>query len=61
MRRDRLTDRGPIASLIVDALGWRRVLGPGENVQPPDALISRGLEVHPDGGGADLDVWIDRS
>ena len=57
-----LTDRGPIAApLIVDALGWRRVLGPGENVQPPEALISRGLEVHPDGGGVDLDVWIDRS
>jgi flavin-dependent dehydrogenase len=56
------TDRGPIeAPLIVDALGWRRVLGPGENVQPPDAPISRGLEVHPDGGGTDLDVWIDRS
>jgi flavin-dependent dehydrogenase len=57
-----ITDRGPIAAgLIVDALGWRRVLGPGENVQPPGALISRGLEVHPDGGGIDLDVWIDRS
>ncbi len=57
-----VTDRGPItADLIVDALGWRRVLGPGENVQPPDALISRGLEVHPDGGGVDLDIWIDRS
>jgi flavin-dependent dehydrogenase len=58
-----LTDRGPItAPLIVDALGWRRVLGPGENVQPPEAMISRGLEVHPeDGRGADLDVWIDRS
>ena len=57
-----LTDRGPItAELIVDALGWRRVLGPGANVQPPDARISRGLEVHPEGGGADLDVWIDRS
>ena len=56
------TDRGAItAPLIVDALGWRRVLGPGENVQPPDALISRGLEVHPHGGGVDLDCWIDRS
>lgn len=54
------TDRGDIESpLIVDALGWRRVLGTG--VQPPDAPISRGLEVHPDGGGTDLDVWIDRS
>ena len=38
------TDRGPLtAPLIVDALGWRRVLGAGPNVQPPDALISRGL------------------
>ena len=56
------TDRGDLsAPLIVDALGWRRVLGPGENVQPPEALISRGLEVHPDGGGTDLDVWLDRS
>ena len=58
------TDRGDIrATLVVDALGWRRVLGAGENVQPPDALISRGLEVHPDarGGDTDLDVWIDRS
>ena len=34
---------------------------PGPNVQPPEARISRGLEVHPDGGGVDLDVWIDRS
>ena len=57
-----LTDRGEIrASLIVDALGWRRVLGAGENVQPPDALLSRGLEVHPFGSGEDLEVWIDRS
>jgi flavin-dependent dehydrogenase len=57
-----ITDRGDIsAPLIVDALGWRRVLGRGANVQPPEAAISRGLEVHPDGGGTDLDVWIDRS
>ena len=57
-----MTDRGPLrAPLIVDALGWRRVLGPGANVQPPEARISRGLEVHPEGGGVDLDVWIDRS
>jgi menaquinone-9 beta-reductase len=58
------TDRGELrAPLVVDALGWRRVLGAGPNVQPPDALISRGLEVHPDarGGDTDLDVWIDRS
>jgi menaquinone-9 beta-reductase len=56
------TDRGDIrAPLIVDALGWRRALGSGENVQPPDALLSRGLEVHPNGAGEDLEVWIDRA
>jgi flavin-dependent dehydrogenase len=57
-----VTDRGTIeAPLVVDALGWRRVLAPGENIQPPDALISRGLEVHPhDPRGEDLDVWIER-
>jgi menaquinone-9 beta-reductase len=56
------TDRGEIrAPLIVDALGWRRVLGTGGNIQPPDALLSRGLEVHPSGGRADLEVWIDRN
>jgi flavin-dependent dehydrogenase len=56
------TDRGDIrAPLIVDALGWRRVLGAGENIQPPDALLSRGLEVHPFGSGEELEVWIDRS
>jgi flavin-dependent dehydrogenase len=57
-----MTDRGPLeAPLVVDAMGWRRVLGAGANVQPPDARISRGLEVHPhDGRGVDLDVWIER-
>ncbi len=55
------TDRGDIrAPLIVDALGWRRVLASGENIQPPDALLSRGLEVHPFGSGDELEVWIDR-
>src|SRR3954447_6737477 len=54
------TDRGDLsAPLIIDALGWRRVLG--THVQPPAARISRGLEVHPLGAGTDLDVWIDRS
>ncbi len=56
-----ITDRGAIrAPLVIDALGWRRVLGSGANVQPPEALLSRGLEVHPRGSGADLEVWIDR-
>ena len=55
------TDRGVVsAPLVVDALGWRRVLA-ARSFQPPDAPLSRGLEVHPPGGGEDLDVWIDRS
>jgi flavin-dependent dehydrogenase len=54
-----LTDRGELrAPLIVDALGWRRVLGAG-TVQPPEAFLSRGLEVHPDGSGEDLELWLD--
>jgi menaquinone-9 beta-reductase len=55
------TDRGDLsAPLVVDALGWRRVLaGPG-GYQPPDAPLSRGLEVHPGGRSADLEIWIDR-
>jgi len=54
------TDRGDLeAGLIVDGLGWRRVLGNG--YQPPDAPLSRGLEVHPWSGGDDLEIWIDRS
>jgi flavin-dependent dehydrogenase len=56
------SDRGPIsAPLVVDALGWRRVLEE-PHYQPPDAPLSRGLEVHPDGGDGDtLDVWVERS
>src|SRR5918911_3893627 len=42
------TDRGDLtAPLVVDAMGWRRVLGAGDNFQPPEARLSRGLEVHP--------------
>jgi flavin-dependent dehydrogenase len=56
------TDRGDIrAGVVIDALGWRRVLGAGSNIQPPDALLSRGLEVHPHGAGSDMEIWIDRS
>jgi menaquinone-9 beta-reductase len=54
------TDRGELrAPLIVDALGWKRVLG-GTLVQPPNARLSRGLEVHPGGSGDDLELWIDK-
>ncbi len=55
------TDRGVIAApLVVDALGWRRVLATADGYQPPDAPLSRGLEVHPEGEGEDLEIWIDR-
>ncbi len=55
------TDRGTIsAPLVVDALGWRRMLANGDGFQPPDAPLSRGLEVHPGGSGEDLEIWIDR-
>ncbi len=53
------TDRGDLAApVVVDALGWRRVLGSG--YQPPDAPLSRGLEVHPWGAGDEMEIWIDR-
>jgi flavin-dependent dehydrogenase len=57
------TDRCALsAPLVVDAMGWRRVLD-DPHYQPPDAPLSRGLEVHPeaDGEGDALDVWIERS
>ena len=57
------TDRGDLrAPVVVDALGWRRVLSePG--YQPPEGPLTRALEVHPahDGSGDALDVWVDRS
>jgi digeranylgeranylglycerophospholipid reductase len=56
------SDRGILrAPLVVDAMGWRRVLA-DPHVQPPEAPLSRGLEVHPDhdGSGDALDVWVER-
>jgi len=54
------TDRGDLrAPLIIDALGWRRVLSNGTAIQPPDAPLSRGLEVHPQGRGEEMELWID--
>ena len=53
------TDRGDIeAPLIVDALGWRRVLSNVSTIQPPDAPLSRGLEVHPPGTDEEMRLWI---
>jgi flavin-dependent dehydrogenase len=55
-----LTDRGELrAPLIVDALGWRRVLSNASSIQPPNARLSRGLEVHPGGAGEEMEIWID--
>jgi len=54
------TDRGEVrAGLVVDALGWKRILG-ARQAQPPEARLSRGLEVHPAGAAADLELWIDK-
>ncbi len=54
------TDRGSLrAPLIVDALGWRRVLSNASAIQPPNARLSRGLEVHPAGAGEEMELWID--
>jgi flavin-dependent dehydrogenase len=54
------TDRGSLtAPLIVDALGWRRVLSNTTAIQPPNARLSRGLEVHPAGAGEELELWLD--
>jgi len=58
-----VTDRGELrAPLVVDALGWRRALGTidGGLVQPPEALLSRGLEIHPPGASPDLALYLDR-
>jgi menaquinone-9 beta-reductase len=57
------TDRGDLrAPLVVDALGWRRVLSatPQDPIQPPEARLSRGLEVHPHSRSEDLELWLDR-
>jgi flavin-dependent dehydrogenase len=54
------TDRGELsAPLIVDGLGWRRVLSNAAPIQPPNARLSRGLEVHPPGRGEEMELWLD--
>jgi menaquinone-9 beta-reductase len=54
------TDRGSLsAPLVVDGLGWRRVLSNRTTIQPPDARLSRGLEVHPPGSGEQMELWVD--
>jgi menaquinone-9 beta-reductase len=54
------SDRGELrAPLVVDALGWRRVLARGAPIQPPNARLSRGLEVHPHGTSEEMELWLD--
>jgi flavin-dependent dehydrogenase len=55
------TDRGTVsAPLVVDALGWRRILAGHDGFQPTDDPLTRALEVHPRGHSDDLEVWVDR-
>jgi digeranylgeranylglycerophospholipid reductase len=55
------TDRGTIsAPLVLDALGWRRILARNDGFQPVDAPLTRALEVHPAADSVDLEVWVDR-
>jgi flavin-dependent dehydrogenase len=55
------TDRGTVsAPLVVDALGWRRILASDEGYQPVEAALTRALEVHPAATSGDLEVWVDR-
>jgi flavin-dependent dehydrogenase len=65
-RRDEAAPRGIRERellIVVDALGWRRVLSSEPDaIQPPDARLSRGLEVHPkvaDAASRDLAIWLD--
>jgi len=56
-----LTDHGTVtAPLVVDALGWRRILAADGGYQPTAAPLTRALEVHPPGQSDDLEVWVDR-
>lgn len=58
-----VTDRGELrAPIVIDALGWRRVLSQRSTIQPPKATLSRGLEVHPpipSPPAPDLELWLD--
>ena len=55
------TDRGPVsAPLVLDGLGWGRILGAKGGHQPVEAPLTRALEVHPTGHSDELEVWVDR-
>lgn len=67
------TDRGDLrAPLVLDALGWKRVLSAAGPISPPHVgsaasagqprgkvRMSRGLEVHPGASSEDLEIWVD--
>ena len=55
------TDRGDVsAPLIVDALGWKRMLG-AERVQPPErAAVARARGASRRHAATDLELWIDK-
>ncbi len=54
------TDRGELrAPYVIDALGWRRVLSGAQAIQPPQARLTRAIEVHPQGSSSELEVWLD--
>ncbi|KKK78131.1 hypothetical protein LCGC14_2846630, partial [marine sediment metagenome] len=55
------TDRGEVsAGLVVDALGWQRVLS-AQRCRPPAAPLSRGLEVKASGRSNEMELWVERS
>ena len=54
------TDRGELsAPLIVDGLGWRRVLSNASRSSPRARVCPAGLEVHPPGPGREMELWLD--
>jgi digeranylgeranylglycerophospholipid reductase len=55
------TDRGTVtAPLVLDALGWQRLLAINDGFRPLGAPLTRALEVHPRGSSDALEVWVDR-
>jgi flavin-dependent dehydrogenase len=56
------TNRGAVsAPLVLDALGWPRILGSDHlDFQPVRAPLTRALEVHPTASSDELEVWVDR-
>ena len=66
VRRAATGDVGATPTAATCARRWSSTRSAGggcsarAHVQPPDARLSRGLEVHPGGTGDDLELWIDK-